>query len=100
MSVSFQADPGAIDAAANELSAIAGAVHDVDVAGPFVPVGDALPGSRTGPASIWVSSRLGAAVALLGDHVQDMARSAEQSAESYRSTDQQIGLRFGGMVPR
>ena len=83
----FTVDTGAVDTAASQLSTAASALRDVDVAGPFAPVDAALPGSRTAAASIWVSSRLGAAVQVCADRTDRMSQNASATAESYRQSD-------------
>ena len=95
---SFEVDPTALEDASSELSAAAAGLRDADVAGPFGGVGDALPGSRTSIAAVWVSTRLGAAVQVYADRLDDMAGVAADTAASYRCVDQTVAERLGGVT--
>jgi hypothetical protein len=96
----FTVDTGVVDTAASQLSNAADGLRDVDVAGPFAPIEGALPGSRTAAASLWVSSRLGAAVQVCADRVDRMSQNATATAESYRQSDAASASRTSGWVPR
>jgi hypothetical protein len=93
----FEADAGELQAAGSRLSGVASSIKSLDVAGPFRPVSDALPGSRTGPASIWVSSRLAAAALVYSDAVSELGSAATASATAYRSADQSAAATLGGL---
>lgn|GEM_PF-801632 len=90
-------DLAALDTAASELGKIGDALQAVDVAGPFAPIAQALPGTQTAEAAVWVSTRMGAAVQVVGDHVHAMATSARKSAAAYRETDAAAGKRLSGL---
>ncbi|WP_028051141.1 hypothetical protein [Cellulomonas sp. URHD0024] len=96
--MSVVADISALETAAAELRSAGEAVRAADVAGPFAPIGDALAGSATAEAAVWVSTRLGAAVQVFGEDVAGMAASATGSASAYRSTDSGVGRRFGTLA--
>jgi len=100
MSGWFHVDTEALDEASARLAAVAGDLAEIDVAGPFAPVANALGGSRTGMACLWVSSRLGAALQVYAEHAESMAHRASETAESYRSADASVAGRLGTMVPR
>jgi len=92
--VSFTVDIAALDTAATELDAVAANLRAADVAGPFAPIGEALPGTQTAEAAVWVSTRIGAAVQVMGDQVAAMSASASGTAASYRASDAAVGERF------
>lgn len=83
----FEADYSAIGNAGTGFSAAAGRLREVDVAGPFNTVQDALVGSRTSEASLWVATRLGAAVQVYADDVESMSELASATVDNYESTD-------------
>jgi hypothetical protein len=95
--MSITVDISALDSAAAELEAEAAALQAADVAGPFEPIGAALPGTQTAEAAVWVSTRIGAAVQVMGDQVRAMSASATGSAQAYRDTDATTSHRFGGV---
>jgi hypothetical protein len=90
----------ALDTAASDLETVAAELQAVDVAGAFGGIEAALPGSAVPDAAVWVSTRLGAAVQVLGDNVRGMSASASGSADGYRAADTSVQDRFGTMVPR
>ena len=90
----------ALDTAATELETVATELQALDVAGAFAGIEAALPGSAVPDAAVWVSTRLGAAVQVLGDNVRGMSASASGSAAGYRTADTSVQGRFGTMVPR
>jgi len=90
-------DLAALDTAANDLAKAGDALQAVDVAGPFAPIAQALPGTQTAEAAVWVSTRMGAAVQVVGEHVHAMATSARKSAAAYRETDAAAGKRLSGL---
>ena len=90
----------ALDTAATDLETVAAELQAVDVAGAFGGIEAALPGSAIPDAAVWVSTRLGAAVQVLGDNVRGMSASASGSADGYRTADTSVQDRFGTMVPR
>ena len=85
--MSVTVDISALDTAAGELRTEAAALRDADVAGPFAPIAEALPGTQTAEAAVWVSTRLGAAVQVFAGNVQAMAASASGTAKDYRDAD-------------
>ncbi|NKY10667.1 hypothetical protein [Cellulomonas hominis] len=98
--MSVAVETSALDTAAVELEEAAAALQAADVAGPFAPVPDALPGSATGEAAVWVSTRVAAAVQVLGENVRGMAASASGTADGYRGAEASTSGRFAGMVPQ
>lgn len=60
-----------------DLAEIARRLRDADVAGTLAPVREALAGTQSADASLWLSSRLGAAVEAYADRV---AKAAESSS--------------------
>ena len=95
--MSVSVDIAALDTAAGQLESAAAGLQAADVAGPFGPIADALPGTQTAEAAVWVSTRVGAAVQVMGDRVRGMSASARGTAESYRRTDAGVQRRFGAM---
>lgn len=91
----FEADADELQNAGSSLSEVASNIRSLDIAGPFGPISEALPGSRTGAASIWVSSRLAAATMVYGDAVGELGSSASASATSYRSADHAAATTLG-----
>jgi hypothetical protein len=90
----------ALDTAATELETVATELQALDVAGAFAGIEAALPGSAVPDAAVWVSTRIGAAVQVLGENVRGMAASATGSADGYRTAESSVQGRFGAMVPR
>ncbi|MFS0704431.1 hypothetical protein AB6N23_07910 [Cellulomonas sp. 179-A 9B4 NHS] len=86
-------DPAALDTAADEWDAAGAAVRAADVAGPFTLVPEGLPGSATADASLWVSTRLAAAVQVLGERLQGAGAAAAGSAEDFR-LEEETALRL------
>lgn len=89
---------GLTDAAA-EVEVSAGSLSDVDVAGPFAEVSDALVGSRTSEACLWVSTRLGAAVQVYAEGLGSLAHASTSTARDFTGTDGAVAGTFGP-VPR
>jgi hypothetical protein len=87
----------ALDTAAAELETVATELQAVDVAGAFSGIEAALPGSAVPDAAVWVSTRVGAAVQVLGENIRGMAASASGSADGYRQADGSVQGRFGAM---
>lgn len=90
----------ALDAAASELEVVASELQALDVVGAFSAIEGALPGSAVPDAAVWVSTRVGAAVQVLGDRVRGMSASASGSADGYRTVDASVQTRFHTMVTR
>jgi hypothetical protein len=88
----------ALDTAATELESVATELQAIDVAGAFAGIEAALPGSAVPDAAVWVATRVGAAVQVLGDNVRAMSASATGSANGYRAADGSVETRFGAMV--
>jgi hypothetical protein len=89
------ADAGALTSAAGQVEATAGALADIDVAGPFGEVSDALVGSQTSQACLWVSTRMGAAVQVYADRLRDLAGSSRHTAADLTRTDRNVADSFG-----
>ena len=89
------ADAGGLTGAAGEVEASAGALADIDVAGPFNDVGGALPGSQTMQACLWVSTRLGAAVQVYADGLGKLADASRVTAQNFTGTDTGVATMFG-----
>jgi hypothetical protein len=87
----------ALDTAAAELETVATELQAVDVAGAFSGIEAALPGSAVPDAAVWVSTRVAAAVQVLGENIRGMAASASGSADGYRQADGSVQGRFGAM---
>jgi hypothetical protein len=90
----------ALDTAAIELETVATELQALDVAGAFAGIEAALPGSAVPDAAVWVSTRVGAAVQVLGENIRGMSASATGSADGYRTAESSVQGRFGAMVPR
>ena len=90
----------ALDTAATELETVATELQALDVAGAFAGIEAALPGSAVPDAAVWVSTRVGAAVQVLGENIRGMSASATGSADGYRTAESSVQGRFGAMVPR
>ena len=95
--MSFVVDTAALGTAATALEAAAAALQAADVAGPFSGVPEALAGSATSEAAIWVSTRVAAAVQVLGENVRGMSVSATSTADAYGSADGAADNRFAGV---
>lgn len=89
------AEPSALHGAAGQVDGIADALADVDVAGPFGEVSDALVGSETSQACLWTSTRLGAAVLVYADRLRLLAAASRGTAADLTATDESAGRAFG-----
>ena len=89
------ADSGALTSAAGEVDAAAAALADIDVASPFGEVSDALVGSETSQACLWVSTRLGAAVQVCADRLHNLSTASSGTAADFTATDQGVASAFG-----
>ncbi len=94
----LEADYSAIGSAATGFGATAGRLRDADVAGPLSSVQDALVGSQTSQACLWIATRLGAAVQVFADDVEVMSHSATATVDSYEHTDSVRASTFGQAV--
>ncbi len=92
--MSVVVDISALDTAAGALESAAASLQDIDVAGPFSGIDAALPGSATAEAAVWVSTRVAAAVQVMGENVRGMATSATATAAGYRGADAAAQDRF------
>lgn len=90
----LEADYSSIGSAATGFSASAGRLRDADVAGPLTPVQDALVGSKTSQAALWLATRLGASVQVYADDVEALSRLATATVGSYQHTDDVQGGQF------
>jgi hypothetical protein len=88
----------ALDTAATELETVATELQALDVAGAFAGIDAALPGSAVPDAATWVSTRVAAAVQVLGEKIRGMSASASGTADGYRAADGSVQNRFGTMV--
>lgn len=86
--------PGLSDAA-SRVDASAATLADLDVAGPFATVSDALVGSQTSQACLWVSTRLGASVQVYAEGLTSLADAARATAQDFDATDAAVASRFG-----
>lgn len=93
-------ETSALDTAAGELETAAAALQAVDVAGPFAGVPEALPGSATAEAAVWVSTRVAASVQVQGDNVRAMSASAAGTAQGYRDAESTASTRLTGLTPQ
>ncbi len=76
---------------------MASELQALDVVGAFAGIEAALPGSAVPGAAAWVSTRVGAAVQVLGENIRGMSASASGSADGYRVADGSVQSRFGAM---
>jgi len=90
----LEADYSSIGSAATGFSASAGRLRDADVAGPLSVAQDALVGSRTSEAALWVATRLGSSVQVYADDVDALAKLATATVDSYQHTDDVQGGQF------
>lgn len=98
--MSVEVSIAALDTAATELESAASELQALDVAGAFSGIEAALPGSAVPDAAVWVSTRVAAAVQVLGENVRGMSASATGSADGYRTADTSVQSRFGAMGVR
>lgn len=89
------ADSGSLTDAASRVDACAGALADVDVAGPFADVSDALVGSETSQGCLWLSTRLGAAVQVYAERLHGLAGAARATAADLTNTDHGVAGAYG-----
>lgn len=92
----LQADTGALADAATEVETTAGTLADLDVATPFADSSDALVGSQTSEACLWVSTRLGASLQVYAQGLTSLARASRVTAQDLGGTDQSVASGFGG----
>jgi hypothetical protein len=88
------ADSGALTDAAARVDACADGFADVDVAGPFADVADALVGSETSEACLWLATRLGAAVQVYAERLHALADAARSTAVDLTTTDHGVAAGF------
>lgn len=98
--MSVEVSIAALDTASTELESVASELQALDVAGAFGGIEAALPGSAVPDAAVWVSTRVAAAVQVLGENVRGMSASAAGSADGYRTADTSVQGRFGAMGVR
>ena len=91
----LQADIGALTDAASEVESEASTLADLDVATPFADASDALVGSETSQACLWVSTRLGASLQVYADGLTDLAQASRVTAQDLSGTDQYVASGFG-----
>lgn len=96
MSSGFQVDVGELDHAAAKLAVAAGKARDVNIAGAFDPIDNALPSSELSAASLWISTRLAASAQVWANHLDRASEALTRSAESYRRADQSSHDLLGG----
>lgn len=89
-------DPAAVLAVAGTVEQSAARVAALDAATPFVDAGEALAGSATTQACVWVSSRLGAALQCWAEGLDSTAAAARATARDAMLTDCSVS---DGFVP-
>jgi hypothetical protein len=94
----LRVDFSALSGAADGVDASADALADVDVAGPFGDVSDALVGSQTSEACLWVSTRVGAAVQVYADRLHSLADASRTTVQDFTLTDGGVAGGFGRRV--
>ena len=87
-------ETSSLSTAAGQVDGIADALADVDVAGPFADVSDALVGSETSQACLWVSTRLGAAVQVYADRLRRLGGASAVTGETFAAVDDAVGQAF------
>jgi hypothetical protein len=96
--VVLEADYSAIGTAGTGFSAAAGRLRDIDVAGPLSAAQDAVVGSRTSEACLWVASRLGSSVQVYADRVEAMSSLADATVDAYEGNDTATQQAFRGAL--
>jgi hypothetical protein len=94
----LDADYSAIAGAGTGFAAAAGRLREIDVAGPFTTAQDALVGSQTSEACLWVATRLGAAVQCYADQVESMSELASATVDTYQGIDGATGAQFSAVA--
>ncbi|MBO0846320.1 MAG: hypothetical protein J2P22_12990 [Nocardioides sp.] len=89
------ADSGSLTDAAARVDACADGLADVDVAGPFSDVSDALVGSETSQGCLWLSTRLGAAVQVYAQRLHNLADASRSTATDLTNTDHNVAGAYG-----
>ena len=92
----LQADTGALLDAAGEVEVAAGALADLDVATPFADASDALVGSQSSEACLWVSTRLAASLQVYAEGLTSLAQASRVTAQDLTGTDHGVASGFGG----
>lgn len=90
------ADSGGLTTVAAEVDASAAKLAEIDVAGPFADVSDALVGSETSQACLWVSTRLAASLQVYAEGLESLAGASRVTALDFAGTDADVAGRFGG----
>jgi len=94
-----EVDPEALTSASTSVNEVAATLRDIDVAGPFAPLQESLVGSQTSQGTLWLSTRLAAAVLVYADEVGALGSAIGDTAQQWRSTDDGVRRRLG-QVPR
>jgi hypothetical protein len=94
----LEADYSAIGTAGTGFAAAAGRLREVDVAGPLTTAQDALVGSQTSQACLWVATRVGAAVQCYADQVESMSDLASATVDTYQGIDGATGSQFAAVA--
>lgn len=89
------ADTAGLASAGTRVDSIADALEDLDVATPFADVSDALVGSATSQACLWLSSRLGAAVQVYAEGLHALADASRRTGLDLANTDDVVASGFG-----
>lgn len=76
------------------------ALADIDVAGPFADVSDALVGSQVAQSCLWVSTRLGAAVQVYAEGLGVLATNVRETSADFADTDGGVAGRMCRDTPR
>lgn len=100
----LMADSQGLTGAAGQVDAAAGTLAALDIATPFADVSDALVGSKTSQACLWVSTRLAASVQVHARGLSSLADASRSTAADFSGTDAGVSGQFGsghrGSVPR
>ncbi len=89
-------DAPAAVSAAGQVQTAGSALADIDVAGPFAEVSDALVGSQVAQSCLWVSTRLGAAVQVFAEDLGILATNVQETAADFAGTDESVSTMISG----
>ena len=91
----LRADPQGLTSAASQVDAAADALADIDIATAFADASDAVVGSATSQACLWVSTRAAAAVQVYAEGLHGLADASRYTASDLTGTDAYVGSTFG-----
>lgn len=89
------ADTGALTTASGQVDVIADSIADVDVATPLGQVSDALVGSETSQACLWLATRMGAGVQVYAERLHNLADNSRDTATGFCTVDQSVASGYG-----